>query len=66
MCISMVIFKILYSELFAGGRAMRRLSPFGGSFISKDVKIFQSAFHRFCHIADEGDHSLPTAHRKAL
>jgi len=45
---------------------MRPLSPFGGSFNSKNVKIFQSAFHRFCHIADERDHSLPTAHRKAL
>jgi hypothetical protein len=40
------------------------LSPFGGSFNSKDVKIFQPAFDRFRHFADEGDHSLPMAYRK--
>src|ERR1019366_926693 len=65
VCISIVIFKILYSELMQGSSdapvvAVRR------ALNSKHVKIFQSSFHRFCHIAAEGDHSLLTAHRKAL
>jgi hypothetical protein len=28
--------------------------------------MMSSAFHRFRHIADEGDHSLSTSHRQAL
>jgi hypothetical protein len=57
----MVIFKILleYSQGSSDVAARRALN-------SKDVKIFQSSFHRFRHIADEGDHSLSTSHRKVL
>jgi len=56
--------KILHSGLFARRRTLRLLSSCGDRLALKNVKIFQPAFDRFRHFADEGGHSLPMAHCK--
>src|ERR1700737_1080451 len=60
----MVIYENSRSGLFAR-RSGALLVSVGARFNSEYLKIFQPAFDRYRHFADEAGHSLPMAHRKA-